>query len=107
MASFHVSFRLSQEAWKHYSAEAELRDLPLGTYLRRRLELQDLDHAADGLRGRAATAPEPQGGTKAMSPVVMSGTLVELVLLLRGVAGLQKCNIAQKEVERRGLPVCD
>jgi hypothetical protein len=107
MASFHVSLRLSHEAWKRYSALAEVSDLPLGTFLRRRLELQDQVLAAEDLRGRAAKAPEPEGGEKAMSPVVMTGTLVEILLLLRSIAGLQRCGVAQKEVERRDLPVCE
>jgi hypothetical protein len=107
MASFHVSFRLSHDAWKRYSALAEVRDLPLGTFLRRRLELQDQVLATEDLRGRAVKAPEPEGGGKAMAPDVMTGTLVEILLLVRSIAGLQRCGMAQKEVERRGFPVCD
>jgi hypothetical protein len=107
MASFHISFRLSYEAWKRYSALAEVSDLPLGTFLRRRLELQDQVLATElDLRARSAKPPEDEGG-KTMPPDVMKGTLVEILLLLRSIAGLQRCGMVQKEVERRGLPVCD
>jgi hypothetical protein len=105
MASFHVSFRISHDAWKRYSTEAEVRDLPLGTYLRRRLEQQDQVLAAELLRARPATPPEADRGPT--SPAAMRGTLVEMAILLRSIAGPQRSNMARKEVERQGLPTCD
>ena len=106
MASFHISVRLSHDAWKRYSAQAEVRDLPLGTYLRRRLELQDQALATDlDLRPRPTTPPEPESGTT--SPAAIGGTLVEILLLLRTIAGPQHSGMVRKEIERQGLPTCE
>ena len=106
MASFHISIRLSHDAWKRYSAQAEIHDLPLGTYLRRRLELQDQALATDlDLRAHPTTPPEPESGTT--SPAAVRGTLVEILLLLRSIAGPQWSGIVRKEVERQGLPTCE
>ncbi len=106
MASFHISVRLSHDAWKRYSAQAEVRDLPLGTYLRRRLELQDQALATDlDLGARPTTSPEPERGTT--SPAAVRGTLVEILLLLRSIVGPQRSAMVRKEIERQGLPTCE
>ena len=106
MASFQVSFRLSQEAWKQYSAEAEARDLPLGTFLRRRLEHQEQVLATEAdLRARSAAPAATENGPT--SPAAMRGTLVELILLLRSIAGPERSRVARSEVVRQGLPTCD
>jgi hypothetical protein len=106
MASFHISVRLSHDAWKRYSAQAEVRDLPLGTYLRRRLELQDQALATElDLRARPTTPPEPESGTTSLAAI--SGTLVEIIYLLRSVAGPQRSAMTRKEIERQGLPSCE
>ncbi len=106
MASFHISVRLSHDAWKRYSAQAEIRDLPLGTYLRRRLELQDQTLATDlDLRARPATPPEPESGPT--SHAALSGTLVEILYLLRSIVGPQRSAMVRKEIERQGLPTCE
>jgi hypothetical protein len=103
MASFHVSFRLSHDAWKRYSALAEVSELPLGTFLRRRLELQDQALATElDLRARGAKPPDAENG-KSQPPPVVTGTLIEILLLLRSIAGPQRSVVAQKEVERQGL----
>lgn len=42
-----------------------------------------------------------------MSPAILKGTLVEILLLLRSIAGPQRSGIARKEVERQGLSTCE
>lgn len=103
MSSTHVSIRLSNDAWTRYSAEAQARGVALGTYLRQRLEEQDRLVAELAIRAAAeqgASAREPPASSAAASD---SGTIVEVLLLLRSLAGPQKSAVAQKEVERRGL----
>ncbi len=103
MSSTHVSVRLSSDAWARYSADAQGRGLALGTYLRQRLEEQDRLVAELAIRAAAeqgASSREPAASSVSASD---SGTLVEVLLLLRSLAGPQKSGVAQKEVERRGL----
>jgi hypothetical protein len=104
MSSTHVSVRLSSDAWTRYSAEAQARGVALGTYLRQRLEEQDRLVAELAIRAAAeqgASTREPAAAASASASD--SGTLVEVLLLLRSLAGPQKSAVAQKEVERRGL----
>jgi hypothetical protein len=103
MSSTHVSVRLSSDAWTRYSAGAQTRGVALGTYLRQRLEEQDRLVAELAIRAateQGASSREPPASTASTSD---SGTLVEVLLLLRSLAGPQKSAVAQKEVERRGL----
>jgi len=104
MRSPTVGFRLSNEAWARYSAEAQAQGVSLGSHLRRRLEQQDqLESELAALRRaveRSVAGPATaNGGTPSLSP----GALVEMLLLLRSLVGPQKAAVAQKEVERRGL----
>ncbi len=103
MTSVAVGLRLPREAWARYSAAAQGLGIPLGTYLRQRLDEKDrLDEQLAALRAelepRMASAA-PAGG----SPTFAAGLLVEVLLMLRMVAGPQNANVARKEVERRGL----
>jgi hypothetical protein len=104
MTTVPVGLRLRGDAWERYSAAAQRLGLPLSTYLRQRLD--DQDHFADELAalraelGRKTTTSEPRAdGAPAFAP----GLLVEMLLLLRMLAGPQKTTIAQKEVERREM----
>jgi hypothetical protein len=103
MSSTKVSVRLNADAWARYSAEAQARRVALATYLRQRLEHEDRLIAELAIRAvtehAAATEAQPPAG----APAVDSGTLVEILLLLRSLAGPQKSAVVQKEVERRGL----
>ena len=102
MPSTHVSFRLSDDAWTRYTAQAEAHDLPLGTYLRRRLEQQDefIENEL-ALRSRLAkTAPLEVAAQKCSVPI---GLLVEMLFLLRGLANPQRSAMANSEVRRLGL----
>jgi hypothetical protein len=103
MASVHVTVRLDHGTWKRYSAQAEARGVALGTYLRRRLELQDRALAAELDRpARGGESPE-SAKESPMPPPVVAGTLVELLYLLRTIAGPQKSAMVTSEVTRRGL----
>jgi hypothetical protein len=107
MSSTNVAFRLRREAWTRYSMEAQQRGVALGTYLRQRLEEQDRMIAELSVRGAAAQnatqRDEPRDEPRNRTPPVELGTLVEVLFLLRTVAGPQKTAMVQKEVERRGL----
>ncbi len=98
MGSNQVTIRLSDEAWAHYSGQAETRGIALSTFLRQRLEHQDefLDSEL-ALRARPTAAPEPP------HPPPPSGELVEILLMMRQLVGPQKAGIAHAEVERLGL----
>jgi hypothetical protein len=103
MSSIHVTVRLNRDAWTRYSKEAQARGFALGTHLRHRLEEQDRLVGELALRAvteqdsvaREQPSKEPSAGEP--------GTLVEVLLLLRSLAGPQKSAMVQKEVERRGL----
>ncbi len=103
MSSTHVSMRLSNDAWTRYSSEAQSRGVALGTYLRQRLEEQDRLVAELAIRAAAEHGASSREATASSASAGDSGTLVEVLLLLRSLAGPQKSAIAQKEVERRGL----
>ncbi len=104
MSSINVHIRVSKETWIRYSREAQERCVTVGTHLRQRLEEQDKVIAE--LAIRAATEQSASAPTQ---PSATSGTelatLVELLLIVRSLAGPQRSAIARKEVERRGLPV--
>ena len=99
MPSTHVSMRLSQDAFTRYAAQAEAHDLPLGTYLRRRLEQQDefIENEL-ALRSRLTrTAASEAAAQKCSVPI---GLLVEMLFMLRQIVGPQKSMIAYSEVKR-------
>jgi hypothetical protein len=103
MASVAVGLRLRREVWERHAAAAQTLGVPLSAYLRQRLDEQDL--LAEEL-GALRAALERNAGSEATGggpPPFAAGVLVELLLLLRILAGPQKAAVAQKEVERRGL----
>ncbi len=104
MKSNTVALRLRKDVWVRYSAEAQAQGVSLGSYLRQRLEKEDqLDGELAALRRaveRSAGGAPSRGDDGSELP---SGLLVEVLLLLRSLAGPQKATVAQKEVERRGL----
>ena len=103
MSSTKVNVRLSTDAWTRYSAEAQARRVALATYLRQRLERDDRLIAELAIRAAAEHGASAREEPAASAPASDSGTLVEVLLLLRSIAGPQKSAVAQKEVERRGL----
>jgi hypothetical protein len=113
MSSNKVNVRLSNDAWTRYSAEAQARRVALATFIRQRLEDQDRVVAELSVRAAAANSAaqrsEPCEAPRKSAPAEPAasswapGTLVEVLLLLRVLAGPQKTAMVQKEVERRGL----
>lgn len=105
MKSNRVHFRLNDQVFVRYSSQAQSQDMALGSYLRWRLEQQDQFLAGEAAMlersiSHALTAPGPAQGANTFLP---PGLFVEMLLLLRSLAGPQKAAVAQKEVERRGL----
>ena len=98
MPTTHVSVRLSKDAWTRYAAQAEAHDLPLGTYLRRRLEQQDefIENEL-ALRSRLTRTASETAAQKCPVPI---GLLVEMLFMLRQIVGPQKSQIAYSEVKR-------
>ena len=103
MSSTKVTLYLSNDAWVRYSVEAQSRRVALAAYLRQRLEQQDRLITQLTLQAVAEQgALSPAHPSTAVGPPD-SGTLVEVLLLLRSIAGPQKSAIVHKEVERCGL----
>ncbi len=105
MRSTRVHFRLNDQVFIRYSSQAQSQDMALGSYLRWRLEQQDQFLAAEAamLKRSVSQAPTTSGPTQGATPSLPPGMFVETLLLLRSLVGPQKLNVAQKEVERRGL----
>jgi hypothetical protein len=104
MKSFGVSLRLSKDVYIRYATEAHVKSLSLAALLRSYLENQDRllqGEIADlrrGLEQVAAASASTGKDEPAMRPAVL-----EMLLLLRSLAGPQRALMTQKEVERRGL----
>lgn len=102
-----VQVRLSLESRLRYEAEAAAIDKPLGTYLRDRLEAEDV--VLDELRmlrraverATAAREKEAQGISSGNEMEGITSVLLEILLTVRQMAGA-KNDVAQKEVERNG-----
>lgn len=107
-----IKFRLTPEKHAQYEDEAARLGKPLGTYLRERLEADDavrdelaelrrevvgLHRAVEDLAGEGPRAGGGDEGTKAV--------MLEVLLLLRAVAGADKLKMAQGELKRLGLPI--
>ena len=100
----HVHFRLSHEAWVRYSSQAQTHEMALGSYLRLRLEHQDEFLAGELAKLKLAAQPAPAARPD-HDP--LSGTLLQMLILLRMLVGPEKTRIAGKEAERRGLTLLE
>jgi hypothetical protein len=100
----HVHFRISHEAWVRYSTQAQAHEMALGSYLRLRLEQQDEFLAGELAKLKLAAQPPP--GAKPGHDT-LSGTLLQMLILLRMLVGPEKTRIAGKEAERRGFTVVE
>jgi CII-binding regulator of phage lambda lysogenization HflD len=105
--SVGVSLRLSKDVWVRYSCEAMARSMSLGALLRLHLESRDeyLGRELAELRRRieqVAVALEKQqaGSTSEYA------AHLEMLILLRSLAGPERSGLAAREVERTGLPLC-
>ncbi len=104
MRSTRVHFRLNDQVFIRYSSQAQSQDMALGSYLRWRLEQQDQFLSAEAaMLKRSVAQASIAGPAEGATPSLPPGLFVEVLLLLRSLVGPQKANVAQKEVERRGL----
>jgi hypothetical protein len=102
MRTLVAGVRLPSEVWARYSAAAQELGLTLSAYLRQRLD--ERDHLADELAAlRAALERAATSASGSGTPAYAGGVLVELLYMVRQIAGPQKAAIAHSEVERRGL----
>src|SRR5688572_684830 len=98
-----IQVRLSREKRLAYEEEAARQDKPLGTYLRERLEADDV------LRGElAAIRHDVAVGVSELRRAVeegrgsapSEGLPLETLLLLRAVAGPERVKLVQAELRR-------
>ncbi len=103
-----VRVRLSLEKQVLYEAHAAAEGKPLGTYLRERLEREDVlleEMAALRRAVERAAVGIKDGQDQAGGVTPPLGLLVELLLLTRASIAPGKMQMVQKEVERLGLDV--
>jgi len=104
METATLGVRLRGDVWARYSAEAQALGVSMGTYLRRRLEEQDsLVLSLNALRDAVEHAAAMRAPEAATLPPQLQGTLLELLYLLRSIAGPQNTRMVNSEVKRLGL----
>ena len=104
METTTVGVRLRGDVWARYAAEAQALGVSMGTYLRRRLEEQDsLVLSLNALRDAVEHAGAMSAPPAATLPPQIQGTLIELLYLLRTIAGPQNTRMVSSEVKRLGL----
>ena len=98
MATVAVGIRFEREVWARHSAAAQVRGLPLGAYLRQLIDEHERVAAAlDELRASV------ERGVGEKRERELNAAVLEMLLLLRAIAGPQKSAVMFKEVERQGL----
>ena len=107
-----IQLRLTAEKHILYEAEAANRNLPLGTYLRERLDSGDhLLEEISALRQAVSMATKnisaAQSSDVTPAPSTNPSIQIETLLLLRSLANPQKLQIIHGELKRLGLKVWD
>lgn len=99
-----IPLRLTVEKRELYEARAWQQGLPLSTYLRNRLERDDvLLEGADAQTSRRASGrSSTRSGKSTAGGGDMTAVLLEMLLTLRQLGGA-KSGLAQKELERQGI----
>jgi len=98
VATVAVGIRFERDVWARHSAAAQARGLPLGAYLRQLIEEHEQVAAAlDELRAAV------ERGVGEKRERALNAALLEILLILREIAGPQRSRAARKEVERQGL----
>jgi hypothetical protein len=98
VATVAVGIRFERDDWVRHSAAAQLRGLPLGAYLRQLIdEHERVTAALDGLRASV------ERGVGEKRERALNAAVLEMLLILRHLAGPQQSRVAYKEVERQGL----
>ncbi|HTP28376.1 MAG TPA: hypothetical protein VMK12_22315 [Anaeromyxobacteraceae bacterium] len=102
MTTVAVGIRFEREVWARHSAAAQARGIPLGTYLRKLLdEREQVATALGELRASLERGVGNQEGNSA--PPTSQAAILEMLLILRQLAGPQRAGVAQAEVHRQGL----
>ena len=95
-----INIRLSAEKRFLYETEAAHRGQSLGVYLRERLEKsesssQELHNIHDLLKNLTSSSSSSDD----------QGILLELLLLIRCIAGPEKLNLVRRELKRLNIPL--
>ncbi len=97
MATVAVGIRFERDVWARHSAAAQVRGLPLGAYLRQLIdEHERVTVALDELRAAV------ERGVGEKRERTLNAAVLEMLLILREIAGPQRSRAAHKEVERQG-----
>ncbi len=98
MGSVAVGIRFPREVWARHSAAAQARGMALGAYLRQLIdEHEQVAAALDELRASV------ERGVGEKRERALNAALLEILLILRDIAGPQRSRVAHKEVERQGF----
>jgi hypothetical protein len=102
-----IPLRLTVEKRELYEAQAAAAELPLSTFLRNRLEREDLllDEIQMLRRALERVADNHKGpATNAVNTTETMPVLLEILLTMRQLGG-QKAVLAQKELQRQGINI--
>lgn len=102
-----IPLRLTVEKRELYEAQAAAAELPLSTFLRNRLEREDLllDEIQMLRRALERVADNQEGPAKdTVNTAETMPVLLEILLTMRQLGG-QKTVLAQKELQRQGINI--
>ncbi|NAP32572.1 hypothetical protein [Pseudomonas syringae] len=102
-----IPLRLTVEKRELYEAQAAAAELPLSTFLRNRLEREDLllDEIQMLRRALERVADNQEGPPKdTVNTAETMPVLLEILLTMRQLGG-QKTVLAQKELQRQGINI--